>query len=332
MRPPDSTTPGGPPTMNLLWSYVYARTLNLDTFLGGLPVPRLRFFADSGAHSARTLGLDISVDGYAAWVKRWSHWFTIYANLDVIWAPRATYDNQKRLEEVHGLHPMPVFHTGEPVSVLERYLNEGYTYIALGKLLGNSVNVLRPWLDQVFRMAEGIAVFHGFGMTVWPLLQRYRFYSVDSSTWGAGVRYGRVNLFHDGRWVECRLGSVDSARKHHHVLEAYGLPVAAVSRRHYDPERVAGACAVAFHRASQWLTARLGPVALPPGRGYPPRPAVAQPALVSAGAPGTAGPQIYLADAWHEAHRRHAAGLHIYLADASESWTGRAAKGIGAMT
>lgn len=312
------------PTMNLLWSYVYARSYSMDQFLGDLPVPRLRFFADSGAHSARTLGLDLSVDDYATWIKQWHQWFTVYANLDVIWSPQATRANQHRLEEHHGLSPTPVFHTGEDFSVLQRYLDEGYTYIALGKLLGNSVKHLRPWIAKCFRMAGDQAVFHGFGLTVWQLLREFPFYSVDSSSWGAGVRYGTMRLFHRGRWVTVKLRDRNHVQAHRQVLDSYGLPYSALSAKGYDRAKVAGACAVANYRAAEWLRAKHGPIHLPPGRGYPQAPTVDKitPAVESPGL------HQYMADSSTSGHQWHAGGLHMYLADSSNKWTNLAAQAM----
>ena len=315
--------------MCLLWSYVYARTYSMEKFVGDLAVDRLRFFADSGAHSARTLGIDLKVDDYGAWLRENHEWFTIYANLDVIWAPEATWQNQRRLEDHHGLHPMPVFHTGEPWSALHRYLDEGYTYVALGKLLGNPPKVLAPWLARCFELAEGRAVFHGFGLTQWAMLKRFPFYSVDSSSWGSGVRYGYLCLFHRGVWHKVWLRKRDDVLAKREVLDAYGLPYAAVSARSYDRDQVAGACAVSTYRAAEWLRRHHGPIALPPGRGYPP------PGTPTAGKvePATeGGPGTYLAEGSTVGHRRHANGLHLYLADASSKWTRSAATYIGQET
>lgn len=312
------------PVMNLLWSYVYARKFEMDKFLGELPVPRLRFFADSGAHSARTLGIDLQIADYVAWVHKWQPWFTIYANLDVIGAPEATWRNQQYMED-QGLHPMPVFHTGEPFSVLERYLDAGYTYIALGKLLGNATKDLRPWLAKAFRIAHGRAVFHGFGLTVWPLLTEFPFYSVDSSTWVSGVRYGYLRLFHRGQWAKLWLRSRRDILANRAVLDAYRLPYSALSRSGYDRKIVSAACAVAVYRANAWLRDRHGPIELPPGKGYPPHP-THPPKIVGA---GRGGLNTYLAESARTGHRRHADGLHVYLADASVRWTANAALGIG---
>lgn len=254
--------------MNALWSYAYARRVEMDAAIGKFQVPTVRFFADSGAHSARTLGIHLDTDLYGAWLRKWHRHFTIYANLDVIYGPEATYANQQSLEQ-QGLSPMPVFHTGEPFRWLERYLDEGYTYIALGKLLGNPWSKIGPWLDRCFRLADGRAVFHGFGLTAWPAIRAFPFYSVDSSSWTGAFRFGTLRLFHRGRWVSVRLRDRTDVLAHRAILEEYGVPVRGLTRAGYSKVHVARASALSFARAGEYVAKRHGPIHLPPGKGYP---------------------------------------------------------------
>ncbi|TCO47319.1 hypothetical protein [Actinocrispum wychmicini] len=290
-----------PEPFKMLCSYAYFRVKRMDEFLGSLPGGEASMlFGDSGAHSARTLGIHLTLEDYAAWCRRWDDQLTVYSNLDVIGAPEATYRNQKRLEAM-GLQPLPVFHTGEPWYWLERYLDEGYTYIALGKLLGNPVKVVTPWLVKAFRLAEGRAVFHGFGMTVWELLKTFPFYSVDSSTWGRGFRWGTIRLFDRGRWVLVRLRDRAAVLRHRDLIRKHGYdPVILAHHDTYDRAAMGGLCAVAYHRAEAWLRARHHPVGVPSGVHNPFR-------CDPAGVP---------------------AGLHLYLADATTHWLLRAATGV----
>lgn len=256
--------------MNLLWSYAYARRATIDTFLDNLPWSSFRFLADSGAHSARTLGLTLDTDLYGAWLKRWHPYFTAYANLDVIYGPRATWENQQRLE-AQGLSPMPVFHTGEPWSYLAKYLEAGYTYIALGKLLGTPWPRLAPWLAQAFRMAEGTAVFHGFGMTHKQGVRDFPWYSVDSSSWAAPYRYGHLTLFdrNNGTWSDVRLRNRESVIANRRLLEDYGVDLSTLSRTGYHRSTVGRLSAAAYVMWGEWAAERHGPITLPPGKGYP---------------------------------------------------------------
>jgi hypothetical protein len=258
--------------VNLLWSYAYARKANLIRVLtDDFAASPVSFFADSGAHSARTLGITIGVDDYAAWVKHWAGCFTVYANLDVIYAAEATRINQRILEEQHGLHPMPVFHTGEPFTVLERYLAEGYTYIALGKLLGNPWVHLAPWIEKCFRMAEGTAVFHGFGLTAWQAIREFPFFSVDSSSWGSPYRFGTVRLFDRGRWTTVRVGNRDSVNAARPILAKYGVPWQHLSRAGFSRSILGELSAESYLRAGEWVAEQHGKIVLPKGKGYPPR-------------------------------------------------------------
>lgn len=253
---------------SLLWSYVYARGTKVPEELAKLPVDRLRYFADSGAHSARTLGIHLALDDYATWLEHYQHHMTIYANLDVIWGPKATWENQRRLED-RGLDPMPVFHTGEPWSWLEKYLEEGYTYIALGKLLGNPWSKLRPWLQQAFRMVEGTAVLHGFGLTAWPAMREFPFYSVDSSSWTSPYRWGTLTLFDNGRWANVHVRNLAHVKQHRRLLEDYGVDLRILTKGGWDRRRVGMLSAESYMRAVEWAAERHGPIPLPDGKGYP---------------------------------------------------------------
>lgn len=291
--------------MNLLWSYAYARNEDLASTIPSLGVDQVRFFADSGAHSARTLGITLNTDLYGAWLRKWHPHFTIYANLDVIWGPRATWNNQRALE-AQGLSPLPVFHTGEDWKWLEKYLEDGYTYIALGKLLGNPWSKLRPWLAKAFTIAGNTAVFHGFGLTAWSAIRTFPFYSVDSSSWGSPYRFGTLRLFDRGRWVTIRLRDQADVRAHKRLLEDYGAPIGALTRGGYDSDTVGRLSAAAYVKAGEWVANQHGPIRLPPGKGYPTTTPFA-PRTVPADQAGRF--HMYLAEGSKRRHTTHAHAL-----------------------
>ncbi|MFJ7090386.1 hypothetical protein ACIQWL_08975 [Streptomyces mirabilis] len=298
-----ASIPGQP--FKVLCSYAYFRGHNFGPLLESVHQGPAMVFGDSGAHSARTLGISLTLDGYAAWCHRWDQHLTLYANLDVIGAPEATWRNQRALEEQHGLTPIPVFHTGEPWSYLERYIDGGYTYIALGKLLGNPLDELLPWLDKAFSIAGDRAVFHGFGMTVWDVVRRLPFYSVDSSTWTQPYRFGIVKLFdhHRGQWVNFLMRDKQKVLQHRDLLRAHHTdPLIYASHGTYDRTEATVTAAVAWRRAEAFLRARHGPIAMPPSERNP---------ITRHG--GTATP-----------------GLHLYLAESTTTNIYRASKGVRA--
>jgi len=179
--------------LKFLLSFHYYRKIDLEK---AFPHPRPRLMADSGAFSAYSLGASIDIHEYAAWIKRWKHLFDSYANLDVIGSAQETLDNQHRLEDM-GLHPLPVFHVGEPWEYLERYL-EKYNYIALGGMAAYSISRKRkliPWIIKAFKMLGVGQGYHGFGTTGWVIMKSFPWWSVDSSSWSSVVAYGHGHVF-----------------------------------------------------------------------------------------------------------------------------------------
>jgi hypothetical protein len=274
-------------TLRLLTSFAFFREHDMGALyadLCALHSDRVELFADSGAFTAATTGAAVDLDDYAAWLHRWRHVLTTAATLDVIGDPAATARNTEALEAA-GLPVLPTFHVGTPWPVLEA-LCARYRYLALGGMVPHYKRrdeVMR-WLVKAFRTAQRHGtVFHGFGQTNTQSLALLPFYSVDSSSWIAGCRYGKALLWDPGqrRIVQAYTGDPITTRRHAELLQDHGLdPVRFVRpgfahsghrtpedhRAEYDMLR--GACARAFHRAGAWLS-RWHNVPAPPGRTDP---------------------------------------------------------------
>ncbi len=164
----------------------------------------VRLLLDSGAFTAFTTGKTFTVDGYAEWVRmvqlEYGALLTAfdYLNLDVIGDQTATWKNQEALERM-GLRPVPILTHTSHAQDLERILEYGYTYFALGGLvaLRGDKPAVRQWLDSVYRRLmqhqEKTGVWirtHLLGCTWEWLLERYPAYSSDSSTWLSPIRFG----------------------------------------------------------------------------------------------------------------------------------------------
>ena len=191
--------------LRILLSYWYYKDTDLDSlFEKYFTPPYPDVFADSGGFSAMTQGAQIDVNEYAAWIKRYKHLFNTYANLDVIGDAGATLDNQHRLEDL-GVEPIPVFHVNEDWAHLESYI-ENYPYIALGGMVPymRYTKKIMPWIIKAFKLSGDKSVFHGFGATSWEVIKDLPWYSVDSTTWMAGHRYGAQFVFAKGRLFQAR--------------------------------------------------------------------------------------------------------------------------------
>lgn len=178
---------------NRLWSYYHLKDSN-----GKMKRKKnkVNLFLDSGAFSAWSQGEEIDIQEYIEFIKEHKDVIEVYANLDVIGDPEATWENQLIMEEA-GLSPLPCFHYGSPEKYLKRYV-EKYEYISLGGMVPVSTPALIEWLDPIWTDyitdSQGMpkVKVHGFGLTSLKLMMRYPWYSVDSTSWVVTGRLGSI--------------------------------------------------------------------------------------------------------------------------------------------
>ena len=149
------------------------------------------YFLDSGAYSVSTGNATINIDKYIEYILHNVNTFDLYSTLDVIGDYSETVKNTIYMEK-KGLTPLPVFHYKSPKKNL-LHLIDKYEYIALGGLvpLVCRKKILISWLDFCFDIIKDKVKVHGFGMNSRIILERYPFYSVDSSMWLSMVKYGK---------------------------------------------------------------------------------------------------------------------------------------------
>lgn len=157
-----------------------------------------KVFLDSGAFSAFTKGVDVDIKAYCEYIKKNQDIIEVASVLDGIGDPKATLENQQFMES-QGVCPLPCFHYGEDERYLEYYL-ANYEYITLGGMVPISTPQLKLWLDHLWDkyLTDGAgrpkAKIHGFGLTTVSLMERYPWYSVDSSSWVQMAANGAIYL------------------------------------------------------------------------------------------------------------------------------------------
>jgi hypothetical protein len=170
----------------------------------------VELFMDSGVFPAWGRGQQIDIKAYCAFIKRNAAYLDCYASVDFIpgefgkpvtreeveFSAKLSYDNHQKMKG-WGFTPIPIFHQGERFEWLERYLKDGEPYIGIATRKDLAGNVQREWLDHCFTMltnADGIPFVktHGFGITTISQLQRYPWWSSDSTTWALAAGFGLV--------------------------------------------------------------------------------------------------------------------------------------------
>ena len=184
---------------NILESFHY---VNKQKFVDSMRADGAKVFLDSGAFSAFTLGVTIDLPGYCDYINRNRDiWRTedgvvMASVLDGIGDALQTYRNQLHMEAL-GAKPLPCFHAGEDERYLEHYVRN-YEYITLGGMVGSSTKQLCTWLDRMWDkyLTDGSGrprlKVHGFGITAIPIMERYPWWSVDSSSWIQSAAFGGI--------------------------------------------------------------------------------------------------------------------------------------------
>lgn len=209
-----------------------------------------RVFLDSGAFSAFTLGKEMDLVAYCDYIKR-NNDIIRYENndcmasvLDGIGDPLKTYQNQKAMESL-GVRPLPCFHYGEDERYLEYYIQH-YDYITIGGMVPISTPQLIHWLDRIWAkyLVDGSGrprlKVHGFGLTSVPLMTRYPWYSVDSSSWIQLAAHGNVFIPRYGQFaISARSPNVKVEGQHVDTLSPVHRAELerAIANQGYDPQR-----------------------------------------------------------------------------------------------
>lgn len=184
---------------HILESYHY---VGRQQYVDAMRNNHAKVFVDSGAFSAYTLGVDIDLPTYCDYIRRnldiirVEDGSVMASVLDGIGDPLKTYRNQLAMEAL-GVRPLPCFHAGEDERYLEWYI-QNYEYITLGGMVGSSTKQLCIWLDRIWDryLTDGSGnpriKVHGFGITAIQIMERYPWYSCDSSSWIQTAAFGGV--------------------------------------------------------------------------------------------------------------------------------------------
>lgn len=173
----------------------------------------VRIFLDSGAFSSMSKGAVVDLERYVRFIREnedilvpehdsRGNIILTASVLDVVGDATATWQNQRRMEDL-GVTALPCFHYGEPEEALMYYL-ENYDYITLGGMVPISTAQLIVWLNRLWgcflTKPDGTprVKVHGFGLTSLTLVERYPWYSIDSSTWVQASFNGGIMLPHLG--------------------------------------------------------------------------------------------------------------------------------------
>lgn len=166
------------------------------------------FLLDSGAFSFMS-GAECSKELLWSYAERYrdfiiSHGVKYYFELDVdtIYGIEFVEEIRKMLETSTGIKSIPVWHKGRGVDYWKKMVAQ-YDYIAMGGLV---FHVKKQEWEHIRKMVEyayrrGVRV-HGLGFTKTRMLDDYKFWSVDSSSWTKAGARGQQRHKFNGKYIE----------------------------------------------------------------------------------------------------------------------------------
>lgn len=186
----------------ILESFIYINDEIIKT------IPYLKgFMLDSGAFTF--MRQDKSTTDWVSYVHRYAecinkhnitHFFEL--DIDVLVGIKEVERLRKILEKLTGKQPIPVWHKSRGKDYFLGMAKD-YPYISIGGIvtgeLKRSEHSSFPWF--INKAHESGAKIHGLGYTNLKGLQKYRFDSVDSTSWLYGNRGGFVYRF-NGKTME----------------------------------------------------------------------------------------------------------------------------------
>lgn len=178
-------------------------------------------FIDSGAFSVAHSDRSVDIDSYIDYINSHPE-VNVWAQLDSIPFPilnshtakkscEKSWESYLYIMERVTVDPdkiLPIYHFGEPFSGLERILNTEVRgklpdYIGVGGRHGVSTKEQENYFETVFRIVKNSknpkVKIHAFGMTVLDLLEKYPFYSADSTSWLVLANHGSI-IGKRGKW------------------------------------------------------------------------------------------------------------------------------------
>lgn len=163
------------------------------------------FILDSGAFTLmmtedgkKTEKLEEYIEDYIEFIKKYQIKRYIEMDIDVLVGYERVLEIRKYLESQIGYPCIPVWHMSRGIAEYKKMVAE-YDYVAIGGLVAHVKPKQYPLIKELAKYGNSKRVkVHGLGFTRKDA-HEYGFYSVDSSSWSAGRRFGHAHIFNNNK-------------------------------------------------------------------------------------------------------------------------------------
>ena len=246
---------------NFLMSYEYLKGKGLSQLK---KYPDMHLFIDSGAftymqdpkYSEYTIEQwEEQIQKYLAWVEKHQSQIFAIADLDLQYVVgcEKVYEWRKKYFEPFMLRtgiPVCFMYHDEGMEQWE-YMCKRYPYTGLSLTIddGNSIK-------EMFRIAEKYnTLCQGMASTNTQMLVQYPFYTVDSTTWNVGLKYGEISVWNKSKMM--RVKKQDFETKAFPIIQGYDEHFDLDLIRQEDKTEMIKVNAYAFVIAEKYVRERL---------------------------------------------------------------------------
>lgn len=252
---------------NFLMSYEYLKGKGLSQLK---KYPDIRLFIDSGAYTYQNdpkyeqytnEQWEQQIEKYLNWSEKHKNQIFAIADLDLQYLPNVGYEKVYEWRKKY-FEPF-MLRTGIPVCFIYHedgleyweYMCKRYPYVGLSLAIDKVENGTEQ-LRDMFRIAEKYnALCQGMASTNTSMLTQYPFYTVDSTTWNVGLKYGEISVWNGTKMT--RIKKTDFEAKAFPYIEKYSQSFDFNLIREEDKTEMIRVNAQAFIEAEKFVRDRL---------------------------------------------------------------------------
>ena len=187
------------------------------------------FLLDSGAFTfmnakkEKAVNIDEYLDNYIAFINKYDVKYFFELDTDSVHGLDKVLEMRGKLEAKTGKKCIPVWHKSRGIECFKKLCKE-YDYIAIGGFVTKEIKENEfAKVKQLLNYAKFHNVkVHGLGFTSMKYLDKLPFYSVDSTSFKSGRRFGQVHHF-DGKKIVSKKRPDGKRVKDYHEVDKINL-------------------------------------------------------------------------------------------------------------
>lgn len=167
------------------------------------------FLLDSGAFTFMNnfkgkINWEEYIDKYANFINKNNIKYFFELDIDSLVGYEKVKEYRKYLENKTQKKCIPVWHKNRGLEEWKKLTKE-YSYVAIGGIVIKEITQTDyKYFKPLLKIAkENNCKVHGLGFTNLKTLGNYKFYSVDSTSWKSGGRFGQLHTF-NGKYIESK--------------------------------------------------------------------------------------------------------------------------------